>query len=413
LRDLSVDDEGNYQYQAYDPDVTFSFTSDQADALKLSGWSDTQIGDYEQELTDKYRAFGLTDYQPDFEYNATPDELAGLTEGAEWSSNEITNALPRSLFLKTVSDTETRIEAANISGRNLLIEVAGGVGSERPDVVILQGTKTSELSDTQRLALAAAEREDVGFASDKVTISQKEDLDVALLAGGKLTMSANGQVLLGSESDLNIQSVSGDAVRIKAGGGVYNADLTGSSASITASAAVLESGQAGLGSEASPLRIEIADGGRLTARGRESVVLEELSGDMLIDFIYSTDLIALGAPGRLLDANLDFLANLRGEAIRLSANRVGLGATPDGLDYLDITHNPDRQVDISAPDGIYLFSPEQQLTLGSIDSDGDLKAFAGLRGIGFAEDLTLGGCRPTVTFFWPTARHWTPAAAVP
>ncbi|MCP4966198.1 MAG: hypothetical protein GY926_13315, partial [bacterium] len=390
-RGLSVDAQGEYQYDSYDPDVSFSFAAGEAAALRQSGWDDAGIAEYQQNLTDKYRQFGLAAYEEGFQYNATPTERSGLTEGAAWTNGEITNALPRSLFLKTVSDTETRIEGANVAGRNILIDVAAGVGNDRPDVIIVKGTKTSELTDNQRLALAAAEREDVTFSATQVAISQKEDLDVALIPGGKLTLTANGRVLLGSETDLNIQSLSGDAVRIKAGGGVYNADLPGAGATITATSAVLEASQGGLGTEASPLRLSVADGGRLTARGRQNVVLSELSGDMLIDFIYSTDLIALSAPGTLLDANLDFLANLRGEAIQLTANRIGLGATPDGVDYLDITHNPNRQVDASAPAGIFLFSPEQILTLGIIDSAADLKAIAGLRGIGFAQDLKVGG----------------------
>ncbi|MCB1760831.1 MAG: leukotoxin LktA family filamentous adhesin [Gammaproteobacteria bacterium] len=390
-RNLSVDAHGDYQYDDYDPGVTFAYSADEAAALKLGGWDEAQIGAHEQQLTDKYRQFGQSPYIEGYSYQVTSEERADLTEGAAWSNGEITHALPRSLFLKTVSDTETRIEGANVAGRNVAIVAGGGIGSDRPDIVIMQGTKTSELSDQQRLALAAAEREDVSFGADRVTISQKEDLDVGLLPGGRLTLSANGRVLLGSEDDLSIQSLNGDAVRIKSGGGVYNADLAGSGATITAASAVLEASQGGLGSEASPLRLALGDSGRLTARGREAVVLRELSGDLLIDFIFSTDLIALSAPGRLLDANLDLLANLRGEAIRLEAQQIGLGATPDGSDYLDITHNPDTQVDASAADGIYLFSPEQTLTLGVIDSTSELKAVASQRGIGFRQDLNLGG----------------------
>lgn len=389
-RGLTPDGSGGYDADPYDPDVTFAFGTAEASALAAAGWSVAQIAEYEAERTARYRAFGQQDYDPDFNYTIDPAERLALLEGAGWTADEIANRLPRSLFAKEVSDTETRIESANLQGRSLLIVAGAEVGASRGDVVIAAGTRVEDLDDDQRLALAAAERDDLVFESDRVVINQKEDFDVALLPGGSLTLSATGAVYLGSESDLNIRSLTGETIRVKSAGGIYNAEVGGSSPTIAGRSAVLESADRGLGLAASPLRLDLADAGRLTARAGGDLFLQELSGNMDIDFVYSTGLASLSAPGSILDAAIDFDTDIRARSVSLeTAEHVGLHFLPEG--FVDITHNPDGSLILDVAGDAAVFSPSQSLRLAGSAIGGDLSAVASLADVVLLDRVEVGG----------------------
>ena len=389
-RGLTPDGVGGYTADAYDPNVSFSFSTAEAAALSDAGWSAEQIAAHEADRTARYRAFGQSDYDVGFDYSATAAERADLLEGIGWERSEIANRLPRSLFAKEVSDTETRIEGANIAGRNVFIEVGGRVGTSRGDVIIAGGTDVADLTDQQRLALASAERDDIVFESDRVVINQKEDVDVELSPGGTLELHAVGEVYLGSESDLNIKALSGDAIRIKAAGGIYNADVNGTAATIVGTSAILESAKRGVGTTASPLRLDLADTGRLTGRSKEDFVVFEQLGDIWVDFIFSTALVQLSTLGNIYDAAIDLSTDIRAARIDLRAGgNVGDSFIPEA--YLDVGHNPDGWIVLDVVGNAALFSPSQSLQVSDSLVGGDFDAIASLQDIDFVGTLAAGG----------------------
>jgi hypothetical protein len=86
-------------------------------------------------------------------------DTEAMRSGSVWTENELSNTI-KGGWLKPTSDTETRIEAPNIIGDNITITTSGGIGSDGGERTI-DFSNVTELSDDDRIALAAAERDDL------------------------------------------------------------------------------------------------------------------------------------------------------------------------------------------------------------------------------------------------------------
>lgn len=389
----NVRDAGNGQFtaDAFNPSFRYTLSAAQATALKqANSWTDADVARFEQSQTDAYFAanarFGSQPYNANFAHTVSDAERAALRDGASWTDAQLGNALGAGLF-RPVSDTETRIEQANVVGRNLRFNVAGSVG-EAVDPALANGIIVPRdlngvtLTPEQRLALLTAERQDITVTPTEVRIAVKKDFDVE--ASGTLTAQATGAVLVGSESELAIAQVrSADEVRIKSGAGLSNAAADGTAA-ITAQRLVLEAGQGSIGSAAKPMWVDVADGGTLTARARNSLFIGELTGDVRVNTVYAQQVASLSSPGAILDGQFDRALDVQARRIDLSAgttigNDQGVGGA------LEVSTGLNGALNATAPDGVFLAGVGGRTGLGNIGTGGDF-GFDALSG-----DLTVGG----------------------
>ena len=258
-----------------------------------------------------------TAYDTGFTYILAAEDEAAIRGSVKvWTESELLNMIGAGL-LKAVSDTTTNVEDPNIVGASVTLVASGNVGSAAGQEDIDLTSDPFSLTDDQRVALAAAERDDVAYlgapiaatvvfnASEstitrtdgswdaaglipgmwihiagsvanstevgeyyviesvagnvltltadaqlanesrsitltpeiddpnnsdlpiaKIVINRREDVDVD--ASGEINITAGGNVYLGSELDLNIDTVvAGTTVRIKAAAGFTMWRLSG------------------------------------------------------------------------------------------------------------------------------------------------------------------------------------------
>ena len=389
----NVRDLGNGQStaDAFNPNFRYTLSAAQATALKqANGWTDADVARFEQTQTDAYFAanarFGSQPYNANFAYKVSDAERIALRDGTSWTDAQLGNAIGAGLF-RPVADTETRIEDPNVVGRNLRFTVAGTIGEDvdpafPSGIIVPRNLNGVTLTKEQKLALLTAEKQDITLTPTEVRIAVKKDFDVE--ASGTLAAQANGTVLIGSESDLAIAQVrTPGEVRIKSGAGLSNGAPDGTAA-ITAQRLVLEAGQGSIGSAAKPMWVDIADGGTLTARARQSLFIGELTGDMRINTVYAQQGATLSAPGAILDAGFDRLLDVQARLIDLSAGTT-IG-TPGGVaGALEVSTGANGTLNATAPGGVYLSGLGGSSRLGNVTTIGDF-GFDALSG-----DLTVAG----------------------
>lgn len=371
LRNVRSDGAGGYTADAFDPAYTFRLSAAQASQLKqVNQWTDADVAAYEQQQTAAFRAanarFGGQAYNANFKYKASDAEVAALTDGVKWSDAQLANAIGAGLF-RPVADTEVRVEAANIVGRNLVLDVAGAIGEDAGVVRIARNGGAASLTPEQKLALLTAELQDMTVTDTEVIIAQKKDIDVE--ASGTLNAKATGPIFLGSEGDLALQSVaSTQEVRIKSGSGLSNAAADGVAA-VQAGALVLEAGQGSIGSASKAMLVDVADGGRTTARARQHIWLTEATGDMNVGTVYAQQSATLTAPGAILDGRNDRQLDVQAREINLIAGTT-IGRDGGINEALEVSTGVNGVLNASAPDGIFLAGMGQSSKLGNITTAG-------------------------------------------
>ncbi|MBD2520363.1 choice-of-anchor D domain-containing protein, partial [Nostoc sp. FACHB-973] len=269
-RNLTQNADGSYTADAYNPNATYTLTDSETAHLTAYGYANYQA------LHTALASKGLTtSYNANYSYTANSSEIANLSQGGIWSEAALKNTFSAGLFLP-ISDTETTIEADNITAQDLNL-TAQGIGQQSGTTILDMAAIKAQggATEAQLLAFLTAERNDITYydrngieittpLSDlsnvgKMAIASVEDVDVT--ATGALTVNSTGDVFLGSEDDLSINQVkaSGYQVRIKTGAGIYNSDNTGTVTNITANSAILEAGGSSLGTSAAPLLTQLGD----------------------------------------------------------------------------------------------------------------------------------------------------------
>ncbi|MEW5769761.1 MAG: hypothetical protein AB1831_05285 [Pseudomonadota bacterium] len=401
MRNLHRLDDGGYTADAYDPGYAYHATTVQASVLKsVNNWTDADVAAFEAGQTAAYHAafqrFGDGAYVVGYTPTLSASETAALSEGAVWSDGQLSNALSAGLF-RPVADTEVRIEEANVIGNHLILDVAGGIGLEKAQPVVIQ--RGASLSDEEKLALLTAELSDIEIVGDELRIVQKEDVDVT--ASGRLKASAQDDLLLGSESNLLLDEIrtQGEA-RLKTGAGMSGVD---GKVHVTAARAILEAGGGDLGSAATPILVELPDTGELTARAAGDLYVREQTGDMTVESVFAKGGVHLAAPGAIVEAVADRELDVRADDVSLIAgDTIG---RPGGDNALDVAVDVLGRLDASAPNGIYLNSTGASGQLGDVTTHGDfsltiadggmtvvgdVKADAGVT-LGAADDVEFAG----------------------
>jgi filamentous hemagglutinin family protein len=374
MRDLKRQDDGSYTAKAYDAGFSYRLTPVQAASLTSvnAGWGASEITEYEAQQTAAYHAahtrFGAGGYVQNFQPTLSATETAALSAGSTWTEAQLANSLAAGLFRPT-SDTDIRLEEANVVGRNVTLNAQSGIGMQQATPVVITLDAHGLLSDAHKLALLTAERSDITVdGNGQIRVKQYEDLDVTV-SGTLNAGTTSGSVLLGSEADLTIGQVNAtDEVRIKTGASLLGvAGLT----NVVAHSAVLEAGQGQLGSATTPFAVDLGAGGTLTARAGTDLFVREVNGDMLVNTVYARGNVTLDAQGSLLEATEDSKLDVRGDSVTLSAgNTVGQRG---GQNALDVQVGRTGVLSASAPNGIYLSASGLSGKLGDITTQGEFQ----------------------------------------
>ena len=354
------DDDNNltgYTYDDYDSDYVYSFSDTEEAQLIELGYSDSAIATLAENKTTEYHSLheelatsGLTDdYDPDYTYTATAEEEAEITEGAVWTTDELTRVINPGLLLP-VSDTEVDIEAENVRASNLTLNVGGGIGiDEGTELIDVRNADGSiiGISDKDLLYLLTAEPNDITYLDISgvevedpnnnvesiysIAIEQIDDLDFE--ATGELNLTTTADAYLGSEANITINDldVGNNEIRLKSGKGITG--TTTSTTHITASNTIIEAGDASIGSETTPIELATSS---LTARANNDLYLNQASGDLDTEQIYAGDNVNLTVGGEVRDLNDTDDENIRSTNIDLETSFGSFGSSDNYLDvYLE------------------------------------------------------------------------------
>lgn len=400
MRNLTSDGAGGFIADDYNPSYAFHLNAaDVAELQSANGWTTQQIATYEARQTAIYHSahqeFGSQPFNSNFRYDVQVADNATyqkLIAGSTWTEGEITNRIAAGIF-KDTADTEALIEKANVSGRNITLSAANGsIGAET-------GTRTINLSnpgawtDEDRLALVVADRNDVQIdtGNKQITIRQKDDIDITQRDPGVLVATSGQDIYIGSEDDIRIKEVSapGRDIRIKTGAGLVNA-ATDAAAPVTGRNVILEAGGGNLASAGAEFLVDLS--GALTARARGDLYVRNQSGDLSIEQVYAGNLAKLTSTGAILDATPDLTTDVQAKQLWLTAATTIGQSDQTKLNCLDIGSDTDGWVDMSAPGGIYVYSPNRILNLRNVSANGgDLAVSSFASTINVIGDVSASG----------------------
>lgn len=430
VRNVVVDGSGTVtSYEANDIPAGYKYTmpAEERQALLNAGVSSTQIKKVEQDRTAEVLAlhelFGNTVYQNNNDKIIAAVNTANLAAGksevgalATWSDAELRNPLPKSIFSKSSTSTQTRIEEPNVVGNRVVLRPGGKIGKDDGTVSIplLKSTrlaqgKTADLTEDEKLVIMSAETDDMSLNRDTwtLTVVKKDTFNVL---SNRLNVTANGFVYLGADTTetypnggtANLEQVIGTGeIRIKVADSILSVANDGVSV-IQGQKAILEAAQGSIGSAAKPVQISLRSDatGTLTARAQQGIWIHEV-GDMRAADIYTPGVATLSATGAIIDARpVINYPNINDRTVRsIEADTLNLTAQGGAIGALD---NPmvikvgAGGVNASSPAGysIYLDAAENSsLTIGALSSGLDAyvhawdRSLSTLTGISARRDL--------------------------
>ncbi len=404
--------QGAHELAGYRADATtFELGAEERDVLgKQLRVQDPSLTDPQVEAAldaieaEREAEFGAF-FDPNFQFEFAPGSTtqADLEEGAVWTLDELESAATPGVgaIVFGLSDTVPDQEDPNVSGRDVRITASGRVGKslEQPVTVSLFDASGEirdfeDLSQEEQIALATAEPGDIELSTEKrvllgpdglpvqnpdgsdrlvserITITLKEDVDVD--ASGVIRVVGGEDVFIGSELDAVLDQVIGaDEVRIKAEGSIV--DSGREAVQVIGTDAILESGQESIGAADRFIRINLADRGDLTARARDAVFVEEVSGSIDLVFARADDLVRLVVDGSVFDGLGNDELNVGGGATATAVFQLtaggSVGTADDFLDVILLT-GPIGGLQVDAGDDVFVRSP------GALDVD-DVRSAAG------------------------------------
>ncbi len=329
-RNLTLVDDV-YTADAYDSTATYTLTELQLNQLQAYGYENYNA------LHDYLSGLGLTDsYNENYNYEATGEEIATLSEGGVWTQEALENTINAGLLLP-VSDTETVIEIDNISGQEVSL-IANGIGRRGTTTILDLETIQANggITNEQLFTFLTAERSDVTYLdSNNVEISDpfnnsesvafieiKDVDDVDLTALTQLSVTSTADVFIGSENDLTIEqiSASNQEVRIKTGAGIDDTNTNDNSSQIIANDLIIEAGDASIGSADNLFVVDLT--GSLTARANNEIYIQDSNGNLDVDQVYAADYVYLKSNSLIVDANNNDFEKIRSENIELETRGV-------------------------------------------------------------------------------------------
>jgi Ca2+-binding RTX toxin-like protein len=392
LGQVNVNIKAAFTADAYDPNFQYQFDQSRKDNLSAMGYSEAKIQGLEQQKTQDYHALhgqleapGLTAaYDPNYKYEFSSNaEENSLEEGGVWTKEQLKYGLSSAIFLD-VSDTELVIEDPNAKGHNITLRASVNIGSDNGtrSFLIADITKGTPQEEEFLLAIATAERSDITYYADvagtivitgnvleyndvpaRIDIRIREDVDIE--ATGVITASSNGVMFLGSEENMNLNTLNSNNndVRIKSAKGIYNG-VGGSTVNVIAgNEVILEAGDNDIGTKDSDVRIQVGGNNVFTARSGNNIYLTQVNNDIKLDNLFAVGHIRLKAEvGSILDRFETETRNIRSASLELIAAQ-SIGTANNFFDII-----VDGQVDATANDGIYLRSLSN-LTIGTVTSN--------------------------------------------
>ena len=354
--------------QEYDPNTRVTVGEMKRQQLKQQNeWTDAEVDAYQDRLTEQYHSghleFGdlatsaeanpnaLTVPMQNYHYQLSTEERMHFNEGSVWSANELANTISAGAANSEVLDSQSVPEEVNIKGQHITLNAGEGMGDIRENIVLSGKT---ELTDEIREALRVAERGDLSFDGSNLTIRRRDDLDIS--SAGRLQASAEKSILMGSENDILVESItSSREVQLKTEGGLRetgNGDRAISAGSLT-----LESDDGAIGEEGQNFRIELAQESALSARSKGNIHLSSHGGHLGIDEIISRKEVHLSVSGQsdLYDYHQDQEVDIRADTIDLDVTgHIGnRNAVLDGKESaLDVSLEGDAQLDASSEGGV-------------------------------------------------------------
>jgi hypothetical protein len=389
----------------YDPAFVYRATDAERAALAGHGMTDAQIAQFEANRTRQYHTLHAqvggftTAFDGSFRYAATADERNEILRGSSWTDHELGISITPGL-LKDITNTNPIVKAPNVQGRNVALEAGVAVGETLAGIAIPTATAPQDLTDAQKVALAAAERSDLTLTDTLIAVSQRKPLNFDARQGLSVSVSPTaaghadaGRAFLASLGDglLHTIQAPGEA-RIKVRGSILN--QTAATPAVQTGNLVLEAANGGIGfmpdrgsgETERALRLALAPGATIVARAAENVDLEA-GGDMNVDTVFSRKQAKLAASGSVLDAHAESpLApelNVLGDRVELSARGGSVGTRDNPL---DVGVNPTGSILASAtPGGVYLNGPiGRSFVIGSVSGGEEIR-------LSSAADMRIAG----------------------
>lgn len=360
---------------AYDASFQYSATQAERDVLAAQGMTAPQIAQFEQNRTQQYHDLhaqvgALTPvYDGSFQYAVTSAEEAQILEGSSWTDRELGISITPGL-LKTVTSTNPVIKNPNVEGRNVSLEAGVAIGESLSGITIPTSILPQDLTDVQKVALAAAERTDLVITDSLITVSQRKPINFnaltgmsAIVAPGASGHADNGSMFLASMGNGLLDTISAPGqARIKVRGSIVNVGAL--SPAIQTGDLVLEAAGGGIGyvpddgvnpALIQPLRMSLVSGAKLVARAADNVDIVATGGDINVDTVFSRKDVGLTAAASILDAFAGTELNVLADNMTLTALGGSIGSAANPLDVgVDVT----GRISAYAPSGaIHLNGP--------------------------------------------------------
>lgn len=207
--------------------------------------------------------------------------------GAGWSQDQLLYAISDAIINPESSATDNVVKDPNLKGRNITLNVSGGVGRNSEDTTTIQlaglGSRIDDLK-----TLANADAASVTWKADEgvAVINEKTPIGVQTTGNGSLTVNAEGNVYLAGRTEnaeavenvLNVDTVKGGNIRLQGHDGIYNVH-TGTDAAITGSSLLIQAGDGSIGTADKAMTTAVT--GSVQATAGEGIYLEQVGSDAL------------------------------------------------------------------------------------------------------------------------------------
>ncbi|TXI74221.1 MAG: leukotoxin LktA family filamentous adhesin [Limnohabitans sp.] len=331
VRNVETDEKGNvisYEANPIGAGYRYRFDDELRQQYLDNGVSESQIAAMEAAQTAEVLAlhaeYGTTVFQTGNDQVIAAVNEANRARGkaevgalAVWSDAELKSPLPKAVFSKSSTDTQTRIEEPNVVGNRVVLRPGGKIGHDDGKVVIplLSKDRTDlgmepELTADERLAIMSAESDDMSLDKTTwtLTVVKKDTFNVL---SNRLNVDSKGFVYLGADTtasypnggSANLEMVKGTGeIRIKVSDSILSVAAAGVSV-IQGQKAILEAAQGSIGSAAKPVQMTLANNslGTLTARAQEGIWIHAV-GDLRAADVFTPGSANLSASGAIIDA---------------------------------------------------------------------------------------------------------------
>ena len=371
--------------QVYNSQTEVTVSQMQREQLKIqNSWTDADVDAYQGRLTEQYHAahiefgslpgFKQTEPDENYDYGLSAEEMQSFSSNnTSWSMGELSNTISAGAAVSTVLDAQAVVEESNIQGNDVILQVSGSVGNSINDIIIaVPQNGNIQLTDEIMEALRVAEKDDLIYDGNTLTIKRRNDLDVN--ASGNFEATIGDGLLLGSEQDLSIESItSTQEVRIKTEGGLSE---TGSGQSaVVAGNLTLESDDGMIGQDGQDFRVDVMEGSKFSARSEQDIRLDSSMTNLGLDEIITHNTLYLtsndgnGIYDYQEDEEMDIVA---GALVLTAQGDIG-GRTSGGSELagaegaLDVGIAANSQLMATSTDGIVnLNTADTQARVGQI-----------------------------------------------